>query len=154
LGLVLLFSVTVSDLTYIGCARSGKTENGAREKDSISGATDGVTTNFAFGFHSGTVPFSVFPNFTRRSSRENFCSHLTVLNRLGDRNGNNSAKHNHCQTANDVTKDCFHYFFLSLSPSGISEPKFPKNLHLRGKILPKPDLELLLKSVLLHRLAL
>jgi hypothetical protein len=79
LGLVLLFSVTVSDLTYIGCARSGKTENGAREKDSISGATDGVTANFAFGFHSGTVPFSVFPNFTRRSSRESFCSHLTVL---------------------------------------------------------------------------
>jgi hypothetical protein len=50
LGLVLLFLlVTVSDLTYIGCARSGKTENGAREKNSHRGAADDEASSFGVG---------------------------------------------------------------------------------------------------------
>jgi len=34
-----------------------------------------------------------------------------TLNRLADRGGNDSAKPNHFQTANDVTKDLFSLFF-------------------------------------------
>ena len=33
----------------IGCARSGKTDNGAREENNRRGATDDVTASFSFG---------------------------------------------------------------------------------------------------------